>query len=188
MLYTRLYPILNTTSYRPSDNPIRKQINVTVTDGSGYITGVRADYVTTIIDDVSKWYVNITSGTNNNLVGSYRVNDGGADELLLMDMALGSALLFNPPAGSTGSDYTIEFYENYRPTEKDGFAEAFVLNTIPSSQFKIITRAGQYMEIEETSLVAGAVYSIAIAEILDNNGAEGFLLGAEGINGSGLIP
>jgi len=186
MLYTRLYPILNTTSYRPSDNPILKQINVTVTDGSDRITGVRADYVALVTDDTSKWYVNIKSGTNNNLVGSYRVGDAYGDTIILKDM--GSESPLNPPAGSTGSDYTIEIYENYRPTELDGFAEAFVLNTVPSAKFKIITRAGQYMEINQTTLVAGAVYSIAIAEILDNNGAEGFLLGAEGINGSGLIP
>lgn len=187
MPYTRLYPILNNTSYRPSDNPLRKQIRVTVTDASDDITNVRADYAA-LVTTPSNWFVNITLGTNNNLVGSYQiVSVPTATSLQLRDMTLAA---LNPPAGSTGSDYTIALYESYRPTELDGFAEAFVLNALPTTggaTLDIITRAGQYVQIPASTLIVGAIYNIAIAKIVASNGATGFLLGAEGINGSGII-
>ncbi len=180
MAYTRIYP-LAARSYSPAANPLIKQIKLTLTDGGNTITGVN-----TSITGVAAvgWYAAIISGKNSNVFGTYRISVIGAGTLTITKMD-GTAVVW--PVGTTASDYVITAFSNLLPSELDGAPEAFCLSVVGAGPLKIITAAGQYYEMPAGSMVAGAIYSIAIREVVNVGGCSGYLLGSTGIMGSGII-
>jgi hypothetical protein len=182
MAYSRTYPIADNRSYRPGSNPLLAQ-KATVTTGSTAITNIRTDYITEIGTApwvASDWFVTIKSSPGSLDVGSYRIAGTGANSITVTNMD-GSGWT----ASATGDCNIVIFNKNV-PSAWDRTPEAILVTTAGTGPFTGITSDGQYFEIQPSSFVASAIYSINVREIISTGGLTGYLLGIAGMNGSPL--
>ena len=184
--FSRVYP-LAVGSYKPGDNPAIK--------GRCKVTAASADIE---IGDpafsaaASGWIVTIysTQGTDTSVIGSYSINsvNAGPPQTFTLDEVDGSPWV--APAGSSGY-YEYILFEPTHPSSNDYVPDAIMFNTLPGvgagSELEVILKSGQYASLPGDIFVVGAIYTIAIAEIIADGGATGFLLGRDGANGLSYI-
>jgi hypothetical protein len=172
MAYTRTYP-LAATSYSPGINPVLKgKCTVTATSADVDVSDASAAAAS------AGWILSIIDGPDLTLLASYTINNIVGSTFTLDDI-LGGA--WSAPAGSSGI-YSYYLFDPATPNGNDLLPEAFVLTA--DDDIEVILTSGQYVLYPAGTFVTGAIYQIAIMEVIAVNGATGYLLGAVNSNGS----
>jgi len=177
--YTRVYPI-DDKSYNPSDNPSIKG-RCQVTSSSGDILVGPAPYAAAS----AGWVVTIYEGqANPAVIGSYAIGGvSGGDTFTLTEL---DGTPWVAPASSDGA-YDFIVFDPSAPTGNDTIPEAVMFDTLPATGMEVILSSGQYLILDPAVFVVNAVYSISIMKVLNRDGASGYLLGRDGVNGRSFI-
>ena len=91
-----------------------------------------------------------------------------------------------PFSATNSGECSITIFNKNVPSSSDRVPEAILVTTAPAGNFTGITSDGQYFEIAPGTLIASAIYSISVREIISDGGMAGYLLGNAGMNGSPL--
>jgi hypothetical protein len=172
MAYTRTYP-LAVASYRPGSNPVLK--------GRCTVTATTSDVdvnETSSAAAAAGWILSIVDGPDTSLFASYMINAVVGNTFTLDDLA-GNA--WTAPSGSSGL-YSYYLFDPATPNGNDNLPEAFVLSA--DDDIEVILTSGQYVLYPAGTFVTGAIYQIAISEVIAVNGAAGYLLGTVNSNGT----
>lgn len=174
MAYTRTYP-LAVTSYQPGNNPVLKG-KCTVTVGSADVDVSNANAAAAS----AGWILSIVEGPDSTILASYTINAVVGTNTFTLDDLQGIAP-FNPPSSGLFSYY---LFNPAVPNDNDLLPEAFVLTV--DDDIEVILTSGQYVLYPIGTFVTGAIYQLAIMEVisLGVTPAEGFLLGAVNSNGT----
>lgn len=185
--YTRVYPIIDATSYDPTSNQLLEAITCSIGAASGTLNNVPGSIhsvVDTGLAGGEVWYVTITNGA---YVNTYNIDPAGVPypagdlDLLYMD---GTA--FTSSAAETG--IRALFFRGDVPSAYDNIPAAILFDALGAGPFEFITLDGQFVSIPVAALVVQVVYPIAIRTVVNANGCTGFLFGNAGFNGSPIYP
>lgn len=171
MAYTRTYP-LAVTSYHPGNNPVLKG-KCTVATGSADVDVSDANAAAASVG----WILSIVDGPDSTILASYTINSIAGNTFTLDDLQ--GIAPFNPPSSGLFSYY---LFNPAVPNGNDLLPEAFVLTV--DDDIDVILTSGQYVSYPIGTFVPGAIYQLAIMEVISLGAAQGFLLGAVNSNGT----
>lgn len=172
MAYTRTYP-LAVASYHPGANPVLKG-KCTVTTGLADVGVSDANAAAA----QPGWVLSIIDGPDLTLVASYEILVV-AGTTFTLDTLISTG--WNAPPSSSGI-YSYLLFDPATPNGNDLLPEAFVLSV--DDAIDAILTSGQYVQYPAGTFIPGAIYQIAIAEVLTIGSAVGYLLGASNSNGT----
>ena len=180
MAYTRSFPIA-VEDFRPGNNPVYTgKCYVDIAISTSGVFGISTSNLAAATLYTEPILVIYAGDTSNAIVGNYAISMVLANGFALTDLAGGAVTLVN-------GTYHYRLFDGAFPNSNDLPCEAILFSTAPTSDVEAILVSGQFVAIDATAFIAGAIYNISVAEIIDDGGGVGVLLGTYGINGTAYI-